>query len=294
MKKLILLFCIAAQNVQATLIAEAWEKSVAERYRHENKPQDAFRDYENNCPERVKQFYYQNHTKQTMEFVLGKRATYCPLKKATLSVWDVMAFLDTLIDESDPDLNIVQSYHAYQTAEALRRDGHPRWLILVGFLHDLGKYLGRFNEPQWATVGDTFPLGCAYAKELVFSDYFKDNPDIHNTLYGTKLGIYEPGCGLDNVIMSWGHDEYLYQVMKDYLPEPALFIIRYHSFYALHREGAYQYLLDEHDKEMVHWLKLFSQYDLYSKDPSGGLDVAALKPYYQDLVAEFLPETLHW
>ena len=25
-------------------------------------------------------------------------------------------------------------------------------------------------------------------------------------LYSTKYGIYEPNCGLDKVIMSWGHD----------------------------------------------------------------------------------------
>ena len=24
--------------------------------------------------------------------------------------------------------------------------------------------------------------------------------------------MYEKNCGLDNVLMSWGHDEYLYQV----------------------------------------------------------------------------------
>lgn len=31
----------------------------------------------------------------------------------------------------------------------------------------------------------------------------------------TENGIYEPGCGLDNVLLSWGHDEYLYNVLKD-------------------------------------------------------------------------------
>lgn len=293
MKKLIFISLIVVHTVNATNIADEWHTSVAARYQPEAKQQDEYRDYENNCPERVKKLYYDNHTKQTMAFVLQKQLEYCALQKAQLSVWQVMEFLDTLVDESDPDLCLPQSYHAYQTAEALRKDGHPRWLILTGFLHDLGKFLAQFNEPQWATVGDTFPLGCAYAPELVFSNYFKDNPDADTALYGTQFGIYEPGCGLRNVIMSWGHDEYLYQVMKEYLPEAALYIIRFHSFYALHREGAYSYLLDEHDKKMIPWLKLFSQYDLYSKDPDN-LDVQELKPYYQELVAEFLPETLSW
>ena len=38
--------------------------------------------------------------------------------------------------------------------------------------------------------------------------------------YQTRLGVYEEGCGLENVDLSWGHDEYLYHVVKDYLPEP--------------------------------------------------------------------------
>ena len=30
------------------------------------------------------------------------------------------------------------------------------------------------------------------------------------------LGIYERGCGLDNVTLSWGHDEYMYLVARSY------------------------------------------------------------------------------
>ena len=62
--------------------------------------------------------------------------------------------------------------------------------------------------------------------------------------------------------MSWGHDEYVYQMMKDYLPEPGLYMLRYHSFYAWHREGAYDNLVDSHDREMLKWVKLFNPYDL--------------------------------
>ena len=42
--------------------------------------------------------------------------------------------------------------------------------------------------------------------------YFKENPDINNPLYSTKNGIYTEGCGLDNVVISWGHDDYMYLV----------------------------------------------------------------------------------
>ena len=43
-----------------------------------------------------------------------------------------MNALDGMIDSSDPDLFLGQSMHAFQTAERLRNDGQPRWLILAG------------------------------------------------------------------------------------------------------------------------------------------------------------------
>lgn len=91
--------------------------------------------------------------------------------------------------------------------------------------------------------------------------------------------------------MSWGHDEYVYQMMKDHLPEEGLYMLRYHSFYSWHREGEYSYLLDEHDKEMLKWVCLFNPYDLYSKNPTPP-NWDELKPYYQQLVAKYLPATL--
>ena len=72
--------------------------------------------------------------------------------------------------------------------------------------------------------------------------------------------MYTEGCGLRNVTMSWGHDEYLYRVLKHNgctLPEQALYVIRYHSFYPLHTGNDYQYLLDATDKRMLKWIKLF-------------------------------------
>lgn len=44
--------------------------------------------------------------------------------------------------------------------------------------------------------------------------YFKENPDYNNPSYNSKYGIYTEGCGLDNVLMSWGHDDYMYLVSK--------------------------------------------------------------------------------
>ena len=258
-----------------------------------SKETDAYRDYENSPPKQVENFYMLNHINQSFDFVLQKKAEFCALERQKMSIWEAMDQLNQLIDESDPDMNLPQCYHFYQTAEALRRDGYPRWFILAGFIHDLGKILAMYGEPQWAVVGDTFPVGCAYSEKIVFPHYFQSNPDVQIELYQTKWGIYSPGCGFSHLHMSWGHDEYLYQVVKDYLPAEAAYIIRFHSFYAAHKEGAYEYFMDEMDDQMLPWLQLFSRYDLYSKT-SEKLDIESLKPYYQALISEFFPEPINW
>jgi hypothetical protein len=67
--------------------------------------------------------------------------------------------LDSIVDASDPDISQAQTLHAFQTAEALRAADMPRWMILTGLIHDAGKVLANMSEPQWAVVGDTFPVG---------------------------------------------------------------------------------------------------------------------------------------
>jgi len=86
--------------------------------------------------------------------------------------------------------------------------------------------------------------------------------------------------------MSLGHDGYIYEVMKNYLPMESLYMLRYHSFYAWHRHGAYDYLCNEQDRAMLPWVLKFNPYDLYSKGHTKP-DFKQLKPYYDDLFAEF-------
>lgn len=259
----------------------------------ETKLKEVYRIFDDSSPEHVKNFYRLNHAHQTLDFVIQKELEYLPLCRNKMGIWDAIHKVDSIVDESDPDIDLPQCYHFYQTAEALRRDGYPRWLILTGFIHDLGKMLVLYGEPQWAVVGDTFPVGCAFSKKLVFHDYFISNSDQNIPLYQSQYGIYQEGCGFDNLHMSWGHDEYLYHVTKNYLPPEAAYIIRFHSFYAAHREDEYKYLMNDKDKHMMPWLKLFSQYDLYSKSTEK-LDIVALKPYYEELVAEFFPREINW
>jgi inositol oxygenase len=287
---------LASKEINPLGSLDEWEDDVLERYPDPeeetfNKTKDEFRNYENPVRDTVKEFYRLNHTYQTYDFVKEKKNNYLQFNKKEMPVWQAFDFLNQLVDDSDPDTDLDQLQHLLQTSESIRRDGHPDWMILTGLMHDMGKVLCLFGEPQWAVVGDTFPVGCAYSDKIVYPEFFKNNPDYSNPEYNSQYGIYEKGCGLRNVQMSWGHDEYVYQMLKDYLPEEGLYMLRFHSFYAWHREGEYDYLMDDHDREMLKWVKLFNPYDLYSKSPNPP-NLQELKPYYEDLIKKYLPETL--
>jgi len=275
---------------------DQWEEDILIRYPdpttiNADKKEEQFRNYEETEKDGVKEFYKLNHTYQTYDFVQQKKAEYLKFDKEEMPIWSAFDFLNKLVDDSDPDTDLDQMQHLLQTSEAIRNDGHPDWMVLVGLIHDMGKVLCLYGEPQWAVVGDTFPVGCAYSDKIVYPEFFQLNPDINNPTYQTKLGVYSQNCGLDNVHMSWGHDEYVYHMMKPYIPEPGLYMLRYHSFYSQHRENAYDHLMNEKDHEMFKWVRLFNPYDLYSKNPNQK-SWAELKPYYEALVAKYLPASI--
>jgi len=249
----------------------------------------------------VENFYRLNHSHQTVEFVRKMKEKYGGLNHLRMSIMDAIKFAD-LVDDSDPDFDDAQIIHLLQSAESLRRlypGPEYEWLHVTGFVHDLGKMLAHpkaFNEPQWAVVGDTLPVGCAFSNSNVFPQFFAENPDTKDPRYNTKLGIYSEGIGLSNVLFSFGHDDYFYQVCvgnKCTLPEEALYIIRFHSFYAWHTKGDYDYLCNDHDRAMLKWVKAFQAHDLYSKSGEK-VDVEALLPYYESLVAKYFPSMLNW
>ncbi|KAK0728791.1 inositol oxygenase [Lasiosphaeria miniovina] len=259
------------------------------------KNKTAFRQYEAAC-DRVRAFYVEQHARQTVAYNVAARQRFhsAGRARAEMTVWQAIEKLDALVDDSDPDTQLSQMQHLLQSAEAIRRDGKPRWMQLVGLIHDLGKlmlFLGG-ADGQWDVVGDTFPVGCAFAgRAIIYPDTFAANPDASHPVYGSAHGIYSPGCGIANLVMSWGHDEYLYLVVRDQarLPREALAMIRYHSFYPWHREGAYREFMADGDEDLLQAVRAFNPYDLYSKS-DGIPSVEELKPYYLELIDEFFPQ----
>src|SRR5260370_27409343 len=109
------------QSAQPLQSLDEWDDFVAVRYR-EGKSEDEFRNHSADANPGVTEFYRQNHTQQTVDFVLGKRAEYLKLNRGKKSIWEAADYLNTLIDDSDPDTDLSQIEHLVQTSEAIRRD----------------------------------------------------------------------------------------------------------------------------------------------------------------------------
>jgi inositol oxygenase len=258
--------------------------------------------------DKVKNFYYQQHSQQTYDFATSQMKKYEAMDKLVLDPWAALVLGGSFTDDSDPDTELDQIYHSLQVAESLRK-AYPDeekygWLHLTGLIHDLGKILTpAFGEPQWSTVGDTFPVGCMFERVGVFPEYFDSNPDLKDPIYSTKLGIYQPECGLNNLVMCFSHDEYLYKILtheknakqltEKQLPIQSYYIIRFNSFYPWHKFGAYTIFENQIDKENKEWVQMFASFDLYSK-AHDIVDVDAVKPYYEKLLKQYLPAKLYF
>lgn len=218
-----------------------------------------------------------------------------------------------LQDASDPDLELPNKVHLLQTAEGIRKAGHPDWLVLVGLLHDMGKIMFLWGNgddgqdgldpkgKQWALGGDTFVVGCQIPDDaVVFPQFNTLNPDMHDERYNTPCGMYEPHCGLDKLCWAWGHDEYMYRMLvanNAPIPREGLDMIRYHSAYPMHDKGAYSHLLKPEDVERLEWVRLFNRFDLYTKNGDNDVrkEMDVLWPYYLELLEKFgLGGKLKW
>ena len=296
----------------------------------------------------VEKTYLDMFQHQTLEYVNRMKKKYCspPFYSATMET--MMRALDHVTDESDPDTDLSQMIHAYQTAESLQERylGSPcslsslftpkewenlpfslqtqydttleeyahrmglytykEWLPLVGFIHDTGKVLmlpELGSLPQWSVVGDTFPLGVSLSPHFPFAT--QSHAISNSSLQDSSS--YPPHCGFDRVTMSWGHDEYLASVLERHahkqpkssnilLPSEAIYIIRYHSFYAWHtprgEQRSYLYLANKRDWDMLPWLKAFQKADLYSK--SRVIPSSEKQAFWYNVMKKYFPSFLEW
>ncbi len=258
-----------------------------------------FRNYDHlDVNAAVREHYRKMRTNQTFEYVQRMHKKYLTFDKP-MDLWDAMNHLDKLIDVSDPDLDLPNVQHLIQSAEAIRNDSRPDWMQLVGLIHDLGKVMylwgsdedGTSQAEQWGMVGDVFVVGCSLPDTCVYPEFNSLNSDMKNIDYNTSNGIYNEGCGLDNLTLAWGHDEYLFRVLSHHkdniIPEEGMVMIRYHSFYPWHTGGSYSNLLKETDRQYLKWIKDFNRYDLYTKS-NKTYNLKEIKDYYLPIAEKYL------
>lgn len=236
--------------------------------------------------------YGRHHREQTMAKASELRARYAERRLGRATVWDRLMGLAELNDESDADLEgMSQLGHALQTANAIVDAGLDEDWIVTGLVHDLGKILAQHGLPQEFVVGDIFPLGCRYSEKIVRYELLRENPDFHAPAYQTPCGVYDERCGLHQVVFTYGHDEYGYQIFRDFLPREHAWTIRHHSFQSIAAD--YLHLFDDDDLRLREsHMKPFARFDLYTKHPR---DVVERRlPEYEALIKRRFPDPIDW
>lgn len=256
-----------------------------------------FRNYTDSSPA-VRENYRKARMGQTVDYVRRQKNMYLQRTKEKLSIWSVIDDLANFIDVSDPDVDIPNAHHLFQTAEKARSEGEEDWFVLTCFLHDIGKIMYRWGndedgtsvKEQWGIVGDTFIVGTEIPDSIVFPEFNQERID--------QTINYKEHCGLDSTLVSWGHDEFLYQVLqqpqnKNSLPKMAKRIIRYHSLYVWHQGHSYANLENTLDLTTKPWVQKFNRYDLYTKE-NLSTPILSLKNFYHKLFLKFFPTQYLW
>ncbi len=267
-----------------------------------------FRNYKSSSrQETVERHYRLMRSNQSLAFSRSMAAKYGKFDREQMTVLECFERLKSYVDSSDPDSSLPNLEHMLQTAEAIRKAGHPDWFQLVGLLHDMGKVMflwgraedgqqGTADGDQWALGGDTWVVGCRIPDSTVFPEFTALNPDMADARYNTDNGIYQPGCGVMNLTYAYGHDEYMFQMLKANgatIPDEGMAMIRLHSCYPWHTGGAYKQFETDKCRELKKWVLKFNQFDLYTKSDERPVP-AKLWNYYQGLIDKYCPGKLWW
>ena len=86
-----------------------------------------------------------------------------------------LSLLDNFIDSSDPDLDVPNSIHVYQTLKAIRKFNlyANKELQIVGLIHDLEVLFSLEEPPLLRCWRRTYVVGCEFPKSIVCYDSLK-------------------------------------------------------------------------------------------------------------------------
>jgi len=86
------------------------------------KSDDQYRNYSDSSRQTtVAMCYKAMHENQTVAHVKGCREKYRTLGRMEMTIEEALKLLDKLVDDSDPDTDLPNSLHNFQTAERIRQ-----------------------------------------------------------------------------------------------------------------------------------------------------------------------------
>ncbi len=177
------------------------------------------------------------HAAQTTAEAAALRRKYQQPVFGEIPTWSLFEMMARVIDTADDRLYCTsQEIHMLQVIEALHADGiASEEFILAALVHDLGKVCMLKGEPA-------------------------ENVTYKNSLLATG----EPGGGLEKCTLQWSCDSLTWSRLKDYLPQPIAWLVRYHGI--SHAECAP--FMDARDQDYAaRYLAPFRIVDRYSKSP---------------------------
>jgi predicted HD phosphohydrolase len=177
------------------------------------------------------------HTAQTMATVAELSRKYASPVFGRIPVWEAIEMLGRCVDPTDRRLfGASQHLHVLQIIDAMENEGTAsEEFVLAALLHDLGKVLLIAGEVPENVVCRNDPIA-APAR----------------------------GAGLDNCVLQWNHDEFAWSRVRDHVPDPVAWLVRYHSI----NVAACKQYFDDRDRDYAErYLRLFARYDHGTKSP---------------------------
>ena len=127
-----------------------------------------YRNFQNAAPN-IRNHYKQLYTCQTYLHATESVNKY----KSTSTKFSMLQALKDLcalvVDDSDPDFSDENKFHNYQAAQKALDVFDNEQFVVMSLIHDVGKILELWGEPQWNVTGDTFVLGCCIPTFFSFS-----------------------------------------------------------------------------------------------------------------------------
>jgi inositol oxygenase len=165
-------------------------------------------------------------------------------------------------------------------------------MLFLLWADDENAVLRSISAPEWLLHASTWVVGGRIPDEMEYPELNALNAD-HCQAAPAALA---KGSGLENAVLPWTPDEYLYRVLQFNqvtLPREALLAIRFWSLRLWYQQDCYEELCTPQDAETKEWLQRITQYATAPKKMKE-VDPPRLMPYYLGLAQKYLPAELHW